>query len=855
MDCFFWFCCPSILAQNTNSLTQIINNLTDKYHIVFSYKTSDVKPFDAIILPNETSLNAILFAIQKQTKLSFEKLDANNYVITKSTSNNTVISCGIVKDIWGNPIAEVLVSSNNKNTLTDSTGAFHLALNDIASTVINFSYSGYQSVKLPLDYFEKNCQSVTLNKKVTALKEIVITDYITKGMTKKENGSIQIDLTTTGLLPGVIEPDVVQSLQFVPGVLSPDETVAGLHIRGSTPDQNLVLFDGVKVYQDAHFFGLISAFNPHVINDIKLFRSATKAKYGGHAGGVLSIGVDTKIPQKASGSVGATFTHTDAFVKVPLVAKKLAMFASARRSITDISNNITFKNFSEVAFQNTDILGGLNNESSRISAAKNTFLYQDYFSKLIYTPTDKLTVNLSFISNKNELFFRGIDNFITSDFEDNITVKSHTLSNSVQFNDSKFGNHNLQLSSTSFDKQYNGLNQFDSTSQTPTLLEITFDKENFVDETSINYTGSKQLFKNGTLEVGFQRSRSKIGYVVENYGVDFTAFKESLIGTETSQSFFADFEFKSKKTQINLGGRRQFFNRLNRTFWEPRIFLNYKILNRLWLKGTFEKKHQSISQVTDIRNDGLGNLFDKLWVVSTPNDVPILENTQGSIGLDFQKKGWTLDIEAYQKEINGIGILLTNDITNPQNVTGNNTIKGIDVLLKKQWPHYQTWVSYSFSESEYQFSAINDNTPFDGSFDTPHNLVWTHSFNYKNFELSLGYRYHSGIPYTNKRLDTDASLSNFIRFDAFNAERLPDYQRLDLSGSYQFYLDKPKTIHAKLGFTLQNLTNERNLLSRDFRVVEGTDTTTSQNTRSILLQRVDRKSLGFTPNFVFRLRI
>ncbi len=852
----FWMCCQSVLAQNTHSLTQIIEDLSNTYNIVFSYKSEDIKPFKNIQLPNETNLNRILFAIQKQTKLNFEKIDVTNYVITKNTENYTIVGCGIVKDSWGNLLQNVSISYKNKNTVTDTKGAFHLTINDsITTTLLSFESPGFESVKLPSTYFKNDCQTIVLNKKIHALKEVVISNYITKGITKKENGSIQINLAETGILPGVIEPDVLQSLQFVPGVQSPDETVSGLHIRGSTPDQNLVLFDGVKVYQDAHFFGLISSFNPYIINNVQLFRSATKAKYGGHAGGVLSLGVDTKIPKKGIAGIGTTFTHTDGFVKVPLIKNKLALFASARRSITDISNNITFKRFSDVAFQNTDILNGLNNTSNRISEAQNTFLYQDYFSKLIFKASDKLKFNFSFITNKNELFFRGIDNFIDTDFEDNITVKSHTINQSIQFKDPIFGKHSLQLSSTSYNKKYNGLNQFDPESQTPTLLEITFDKENFVEETSLNYIGSKQLFKNGTFEFGFQRSRSKIGYVVENFGLDQTTFKESLIGTETSQSFFTDFELKTKKIQANIGGRRQFFNRLNVTFWEPRAFINYKIFDKLWLKASFEQKHQSISQVTDIRNDGLGNLFDKLWVVSTPTDVPILANTQTTFGIDFQKKGWTIDIEAYQKELDGIGILLTNDIANPRNVTGNNTVKGIDILLKKQWKHYQTWVSYSFSESRFQFESINNNTPFDGSFDTPHNLVWTHSANYKNFELSLGYRFHSGIPFTNKSLDTNSAQTNFIAFEKFNGERLPNYQRLDLSGSYSFHLDRAKKIKAKLGFTLQNLANTRSLLSRDFKAIETDNPESPTNSRRVLLQRADRLSLGFTPNFVFRLSI
>ena len=104
--------------------------------------------------------------------------------------------------------------------------------------------------------------------RIQSLEEIVITNYLTSGITKLNDGSLTIKPKTFGILPGLIEPDVLQTIQAIPGIISTDETVSNINVRGGTHDQNLLLWDGIKMYQSGHFFGLISAFNPHTTKRI-----------------------------------------------------------------------------------------------------------------------------------------------------------------------------------------------------------------------------------------------------------------------------------------------------------------------------------------------------------------------------------------------------------------------------------------------------------------------------------------------------------------------------------------------------------------------------------------------------------
>ena len=190
------------------------------------------------------------------------------------------------------------------------------------------------------------------------LQEIVIKEFLTSGISREnDDTSILVSPKKLGILPGLTEPDVLQSIQLLPGVQSPTETAAGIYIRGGTPDQNLVLWDGIKMYHSGHFFGTISAFNPYITEDIKLYKSGTKASYGNRISGVIDITSDYDIPKEIKGGFGSNMTHADAYLKAP-VGKSSAVMVSARRSINDIITTETFKNLSQRVFQDTKISEG-----------------------------------------------------------------------------------------------------------------------------------------------------------------------------------------------------------------------------------------------------------------------------------------------------------------------------------------------------------------------------------------------------------------------------------------------------------------------------------------------------------------
>lgn len=107
----------------------------------------------------------------------------------------------------------------------------------------------------------------------------------------ESSGISQISISPAQIagLPSLGEKDIFRSLQLLPGISSTNETSSGLYVRGGTPDQNLILFDGFTVYHVDHFFGFFSAFNAEAIKDVQLYKGGFEAQYGGRLSSVVEL--------------------------------------------------------------------------------------------------------------------------------------------------------------------------------------------------------------------------------------------------------------------------------------------------------------------------------------------------------------------------------------------------------------------------------------------------------------------------------------------------------------------------------------------------------------------------------------
>jgi hypothetical protein len=674
-----------------------------------------------------------------------------------------------------------------------------------------------------------------------ALDEVVlVTEYLTAGFDQnKKDGSVTLNPNKLGVLPGLTDPDVLQSLQLLPEISSPTESASNLHIRGGTPDQNLILYDGIKIYHQGHMFGMISPFNPYIVEDVNVFRSGTKAKFGDRIAGVIDINSLDEVPNEVSGGAGLNFLHGDVFVKTPIQKDKIGLVFSARRSINDIANLPTFNSFSDKVFQNTKI--EFVNDAfveEELDVIDEQFTFLDVNAKLIVTPDDYNKISVSGLLVDNTLNFANVD-FEGEGSRDRLDLTNSGISAQWEYNPQ--GNWNLDASFrySSFDSSY-GFNQISNDSEND-----FYTNTNSVRDLGIQIQGGYSFSKNIKAFLGYEFVNYDVSYLFdfEEDGI----LQDDVFNSELSgHNFYAEGQFKVGDFFLRGGLRTTLYPDREETFFEPRLYADYQVSDAFKLKASAEIKNQAISQVISLEFNELG-LGDSVWVLFDEiAEVPVLNNQQFTFGFFLDKAGWKLDVEGYYKKVTGLTSFTRGFASNSANnetddfFTGNSTVRGVDILLKKKIKRFRTWLGYSFSQNDFEFPDVQAGT-FPGNFDQRHIVSWSGSYKYKQFQFSVGWQFATGRPFT----QATGTNGGEVFYGPQNASRLGDYHKLDLTGFYDFYFDSDNSVKGRLGLSVINVYNRDNIIDKSFVIEEDNGVNTIFEQTNV--------GLGITPNVVFRV--
>ena len=131
------------------------------------------------------------------------------------------------------------------------------------------------------------------------------------------------------------EADVFRMTEFMPGVQTGADGLGGLHIRGGSTDQNLVLMDGVPIYNASHSLGIFSVFNPEAVKSMQLYKGGFPARYTGRLSSVMDIRTKEGNMKRWAGNVNVGMAATSTTLEGPLWKDKISIFLTARRTILD----------------------------------------------------------------------------------------------------------------------------------------------------------------------------------------------------------------------------------------------------------------------------------------------------------------------------------------------------------------------------------------------------------------------------------------------------------------------------------------------------------------------------------------
>ena len=689
-----------------------------------------------------------------------------------------------------------------------------------------------------LDFIILDSFNIVISKRINPfsyfitqkLEEVIITNYLTKGISKKSDGKINIKTQDFGILPGLIEPDILQSIQALPGILSVDERVSNINVRGGTHDQNLILWDGIKMYQSGHFFGLVSAFNPYLTKEVNVSKNGTSVKFGDGVSSVIDMQQSNSLDQEFKAGAGFNLIHADAFAKVPL-NEKAEIQLSARRSVTDFIFTPTYDQYLQRVFQDSDFSNASQGNSDIISNNERFYFY-DIATKFLYDVTDQDQFRFNFSTINNNLTYDQLSNDASESPLQNSLVQSNFATGLEYL---KYWNSKLtttaQLYYTSYD--LNATNYDIVNNQ-------RLNQDNQVDDFGIKINATNHIDNNLKLHVGYQFSEVVISNSEDFDNPNFESFVKEVVRTH---SIYGEAEFTSanKNTYARIGLRTNYIEKFSEFFTEPRLSVSHKLNNDFRLEFLAELKSQTSSQIIDLQNDFLG-IEKRRWILSNNDDVPIIKSVQGAFGIHYNKNKLLISAEAYIKDVEGI----TSRSQGFQNqfqfagAIGKYQVRGIDFLINKQFDSFSTWLSYTYSKNDYTFEELNEGNSFPNNLDIRHAATFASTYSINNLKIAFGMNWHSGRPQT-LPLEPQNTSNGVVEYEAPNNSRISDYFRTDISTTYN--LKFTNKVNASIGVSIWNLFDRKNIINTYY---------IEDNNGDILT--IENLSLGITPNVSFRVQ-
>ena len=334
-------------------LTEVLKDLENRYQCDFSYSDEDILGLTLVPpSPKLTFSDAIKYLINN-TNLLFNILE-NKFVTIISPDLVKATICGnILDDETEEPIENVTIETTLASKISDVKGYFEIKNVTVGDTLL-VRHLGYATQKIIVTNLNTPCLNIRLHPMEQLLSEVVISNYITKGINKTLDGSFKINFEQFGILPGLIESDALQAVQSLPGIHSLDESVTNINIRGGSNDQNLITWDGIKMYQAGHFFNLISAFNPNMTKSVTLIKNGTESSLTDAVSGTIAIKSSDKINTNFKTSLSVNLININGLLNIPL-GKKASIQISGRRSFSDLIDTHTSNHYFEKAFQNTEV--------------------------------------------------------------------------------------------------------------------------------------------------------------------------------------------------------------------------------------------------------------------------------------------------------------------------------------------------------------------------------------------------------------------------------------------------------------------------------------------------------------------
>ncbi len=676
--------------------------------------------------------------------------------------------------------ANIYELNHSKGAVSNNYGFYSLTL-PVDSAAIQISYIGYQTVTKRM-YVDRDLQlNISLSSSVVLDAVEVSATQVDRIQENVQMSRIEVPVEQIKKVPALLgEVDVLKALQLLPGVQSGGEGQTGLYVRGGSPDQNLVLLDGVPVYSVSHVAGLFSVFNADAIKNVSLIKGGFPARYGGRLSSVLEISMKDGNKQSFHGEGSIGLITSKLTLEGPIKKGRTSFLLSGRRTYLDL----LVRPIAKAAAKEEGI-----NLRPKIH-------FYDLNAKINHIINDKHRLYFSLYNGSDVLFSRVKEDETTFagglDWGNWIGAARWNW----QLSPKLFSNTTLIFSDYAFDSSIEVIDA-SRTSKSTFKSKYFSGIQDFGIKWDLDYIPNPtHYFRVGLGATRHTYDPGALSFKVQDDDVDLDTLIGNQMQNSTELYLYLEDEMTLGRLKMNLGLHASGFS-VENTFYhslQPRLNFRYLFDAQWSLKASFNTMAQYINLLA---TEAL-SLPTDLWVPSTKNVKP-QQSWQAAIGAAKNYQGFEISLEAYYKKMNhvvslkpGSSFIFGLDNNWQEKITqGTGETYGAELFLQKKSGKTTGWLGYTLSWNNRTFEEINSGRTFPFKYDRRHDLslVVNHDFS-KRISLSGSWVYGTGnaisIPFEKFNIYQEYNggagyYNNEVELlGDKNSFRMTDYHRLDI---------------------------------------------------------------------------
>jgi len=622
------------------------------------------------------------------------------------------------------------------------------------------------------------------------------------------------------------EPDVIKTLQTLPGVSQGVEGFTGLYVHGGDNDQNLFLYNGLPLYHVSHLGGIFSSFNVSTIRNVDFFKSSFPARFGGRISSITNINMTAPAFERYTGKFTIGLLAANGYISGPIIRDRLAFSAAIRRSWIDIVGRPALAVVNAIQKKNGKKTIA-NYNFTDFNARIDWKLGSGKIYAIGYYGHDYLKIGDRNFESTNEIIKVNPGGSISSGSDGNQTCFFDENTNRLSW-----GNWGISLNAdyrvghgylntvayySSYSSHYRQMNEHQSDLDDDSTYGYTLNStKNAIADIGINTQYMQQFGETYLLKAG-------IGYVSHDYHPEglvneYADASEKWSDNNDNPSVKSNEIFAYLDNLFNFGevasldvGLRfvdHFIQGKSFPRLEPRVSFRINLTRDYSLKASYARINQFVQQVSS----NYINLPTDLWQPVGKGDKP-LGSDQFSLGLYgnlpidmyFSVEGWYKGMRNLVEYREGISSLNPGLEWDEKTTTGKGWAYGVDLSVSKEIGRVTGSVSYGLMWNWRKFPELNNGGKFPAKFDNRNkiNINATYRLN-DHIEFNAGWTYMTGNRLTlslynyyepgnnfpdapstgiaNSGFDWEQA-SGLDYYHSRNNVRLPAYHRLDIGMS------------------------------------------------------------------------